>query len=335
MAEIAFETLQIDLEDTAFAVKSAPSAVLSLAGTITPKTAHYKPSDADGTVAANRREKRVRGWGEWQASGAADTNDLYLLLQMAVDASPAVSNPTAGVDLAAFIPVMTGAAAITNTKTATLWADGYNTAGTGYFKAAGGILKQLTFTNDASSTNTAQLTVNGVCTTPSTSTSMSAATIAQGELLEPLTMQLWIDTSSAIGTTEITGQIVRAEHQLDSRIVEKFIPVAPASALQTINGRGIAKRVGLKTRVTLLALNTGQWTNLTNGTAVKVRVRHSGSIIASSYRYYAEFDTYGVLENLQWGAYEGANRTVSFEIQSRYDATLAADYRIAIERATP
>ena len=68
-------------------------------------------------------------------------------------------------------------------------------------------------------------------------------------------------------------------------------------------------------------------------TVCKMRVIHHGALIESvtpDYYYGLHVDTYGPLELTDWGELEGTNRTVTFKIESEYDSTLGADWRIMV-----
>lgn len=150
-----------------------------------------------------------------------------------------------------------------------------------------------------------------------------------GPLITGLQMQLWIDVAAAIGTTEITGRVVSAEHVIPNNLAYKFLAAGPASDLSyTRVGRG--KR-SIKTTVVVELLDTAQYDLFEDDSIVKMRVRHNGPAIETGFYNYVEVDTYGHMDVTDWGEFESINRTVTLEVTSEYDATLTADFRVAVQ----
>lgn len=142
-------------------------------------------------------------------------------------------------------------------------------------------------------------------------------------------MQVWLDTSSAIGTTAITGRVVSAEHVIPVGWVQKYLANGPASAATFTRIARAARQI--TTRVTMELLDLDQYALFNDDETVKLRVRHNGDLIEGSLYHYVEVDTYGPLHMTDWGELEGVNRTITFEVMSEYDSTLGADFRVAVQ----
>ncbi len=159
--------------------------------------------------------------------------------------------------------------------------------------------------------------------------------ILSAPLISGSAMQMWLDTGAdAIGTTEITGRLISAEHVIPVNYGYKYLAVGPTgSKTYTRVGRG--KRVAT-TRVTLELTDLEQYKLFVDGTVVKLRIRHNGDLIETGFYHYVEVDTYGPMTFTDWGELEGTNRTLTLEVQSQYDATLGADWSVAVQndRAT-
>lgn len=156
-----------------------------------------------------------------------------------------------------------------------------------------------------------------------------------GELIAGVNMQMWLDTSSAIGTTEIAGRLVKASHTIPGGITPKFIAAGPTASLSyTRTGR--AKRQ-ITTIVDLELLDMAQYDIFEDDATVKLRVRHNGPAIetvsGTTFYYYVEVDTYGKLDLTDWGELEGTNRTLTLQVLSEKDNTLGASWRVAVQNA--
>lgn len=158
--------------------------------------------------------------------------------------------------------------------------------------------------------------------------------ILTAPLISGSSMQMWLDTSSSIGTTAITGRLISAEHVIPVNYGYKHLAVGPGGA-KTYSRVGRAKR-SITTRVTLELTDMAQYKLFQNETNCKLRIRHNGDLIEAGFYHYVEVDTYGPLNFTDWGELEGTNRTITLEVQSQYDATLAADFSVKVQndRAT-
>ncbi len=158
--------------------------------------------------------------------------------------------------------------------------------------------------------------------------------ILSAPLISGAGMQMWLDTTEDIGTTEITGRLISAEHVIPVNYGYKYLAVGPTGT-KTYSRVGRGKR-SITTRVTLELTDLAQYKLFVDGTVCKLRVRHNGSLIEGSLYHYVQVDTYGPLNFTDWGELEGTNRTITLEVMSQYDATLGADWSIAVQndRAT-
>ena len=93
----------------------------------------------------------------------------------------------------------------------------------------------------------------------------------------------------------------------------------------------------MKAKYVLELVDTDEYDIFDAGTVCKIRTRLNGPLIESEgagptdFYHLVEVDCYGPLDELAWGDYEATNRTVEFTVTSEYDATLGADWRIAVQ----
>lgn len=323
--EIAFERLHLALETTRGAAIAAPTHLLNLPGKLTPKRTLYRPKESRGTLVAAYRNKQVRKWGEWEAEGAADPNMLPVLFNMAIKPVTSPTTPGTLSKLWAFVRTVNA----DDIKTATIWGGDPNIQS---WQADFGTIDEIVIKNDASSEEVAMVSVKGQANFPAkVSAPTSPASIA-GDTLPGQQMQVWIDTSSAIGTTAVTGRVISVEHTIPVGIEYKYLAAGPAGGLE-YSGLG---RLGTaaKTKIVMELPDMTQYDLWAAATTVKMRVRHNGAFIETvstvDYYNYFEMDIYGPLDALEWGE-KGANRVVELTVESEYDATLGADYRVAVQ----
>lgn len=142
-------------------------------------------------------------------------------------------------------------------------------------------------------------------------------------------MSIWLDTSENIGTTEITGKVVSAEHVIPVNWSPKYLAKGPTGGL-SYNRAGRNKRQ-ITTRVVVELDGLDQYKLFNDGETVKLRVRHNGPLIEGSLFYYVEVDTYGKLNLTDWGELAGTNRTMQLEIMSQYNASLGASFAVRVQ----
>lgn len=327
MAELAFERMAVALETTRGTAVTPPTHNIPMAGTITPVTEIYSPPDQVGELAEAQREEIVRKSATWAAEGALDIYLLPLLLNMLLAPVTSPSTPSGATlsRLFEFVRVM-GADTI---KSATAYWGDPNQA---LYKAAFAMLTEITIGGDASGTDGVGMGLSGIGQFPSQLTGGSIPTlptVALAPLHVPGRKQLWIDTSSAIGTTEITGRVISANGVLRSGVVPKFVATGPAGGV-TYDHVGRAK-VRPELTVVVEMRDQAQYTLYENGTDVKMRVRWNGPLIEAGFYHYVEQDIYGKLRAFSWGELEGVNRTMEFTVMGVKNAALGSDTRVAVQ----
>lgn len=329
MAELAFEVLALALESTAGTAVAAPTSFFNLSGTVSPRKEYFEPDDASGLLAAVTRSKVVRKWSEWSADGGLDTDVLPVLLEMFVKGGVSPTQP--GTAASAYQWDYTPTMNADDLKTATIWFGDPNLSD--ILQAAYGIPGSLTISNDASTTDGASLSLAGMANFPSKVSAPTLPARAFVEGIAGLDMQVYLDTASPIGTTEVAGRVVSAEHSLEAAVQPKYIATGPGgSKTFTRTGRGKRRMV---TRVTMELIDYTEYDVFaSDDTVARLRVIHNGGFIENDgtddYYHAVQVDTYGQLRFADWGDLEGTNRTVTFEVQSQYDATAGADWAIQV-----
>ena len=149
-------------------------------------------------------------------------------------------------------------------------------------------------------------------------------------------MQVWIDTTSAIGTTEITdGRVLRANFTVPSGLVQKFRPDG-VGGRKTINGVGAVKS-NPTMEIAIEFMDLTQYLSFQENDVLKVRVRFNGALIetvsGTAFYEYVEFDIYGNARDFSWDLFEDANRILAFTIEGQKDATLGSDLKVSVQNA--
>lgn len=333
MAEIPFEYLGLALEATRGTAIAAPTHQMNVAGVLKPFITNYRPREARGTLAMNYRVKPTRKGCEWSAEGDADVNYLPVWLNMAMDA---VTSPTTpGGATLSRLWTHTRNLTADDLKSATLFALDPNLASV--LQAPFCMVDELVIENDATGEGVATLSVKGKGGFPTKlATPAQPASIA-GDTLPGQMMQLWVDTASAIGTTAISGRLLKAKHTFATGVTYKYADAGPTASL-AFTRAGRLPTVGVKTELEFELLDFTQYDQWAAGTTLKVRVRHNGALIETTagpvnWYNYLEVDQYGPWDELDWGENEGSNRTVRLVINSQYDATLASDVNVKVQSA--
>lgn len=324
-SEIAFEQLLVALETTRGTAITTPTHLLNLKGIITPKKPPYRPKESRGTLVKNYRAKVVKQWAEWQGDGDADPNVLPVLFNMAIKPN---TSPTIPGGTTPRLWTFTRSISADDLKTGTLWSGDPNIQ---RFRAAFGTIDEIVLKNDASADDgVLMVTVKGHANFPSKVTVAAPAAIA-GDVLPGQQMDVYLDTSSAIGTTAINNRVISVEHTIPTGIDPYKWLNAGASASFDYVGFG-RKEFAAKTKITMEVPDMAQYDNWAAADTVKLRVRHSGAVIETTFHNYVEFDIYGPLDELEWGE-NGGNRTVTFMVESQYDTTLGADFSVKVQNA--
>lgn len=329
-AEIPFETMGLALEATKGTAVTPPTYTLIAPGFIKPTRTKYRPEETRGTLEEIYRSKTVRTGCEWEISDSlADTNYAPVLWNMLMKAVTSPTTPTNGVltRLWTFTPSITS----DDLKAATMYFGDPNVQ---TWQAAYCMADEMTVSADATGEDAVTWSMKGMGRFPTRVSAPTYPAAVPGELLMPGAMQLWIDTSSAIGTTEVTGRFLKTDWTIPTGVSYKYYANGPTGGLYfTKHGRG--KRhaeATIEVELNETSINTGkEYLTWEADTVVKMRIRLNGSLIESvtpDYYYYIELDIYGQLDAFEWGRVAETNRTMRFTVQSEYNATLGASFSL-------
>jgi hypothetical protein len=329
--EIAFEYMALALETTRGTAITPPTHYLPFAGTVTPTNEIYRPEESRGTLVRNYRSKVVRKGAEWEGEGGLDPNYAPLIFNLITTAVTSPATPTNGVltRLWTFTPTITSDAI----KSATIYFGDPNMDDV--MQAAYCMAEELNISADASGTDGVTWTINGMGQFPTLVAPPTLPAQSIGDLLMPGAMQMWLDTSSAIGTTEVTGRLVSTDWTIPTGVSFKHRAVGPTGGLGFgTTGRG--KREATASVVVEFTDDAmdAEYAHYAAGTVVKLRVRLNGSLIESvtpDYYSYVQLDIYGTLSDFEWGDLESTNRTMGLTVTSQYDSTAGADYKLYVQ----
>ena len=324
--EIRFERILVSLETTRGAAEPAPTHQLNLAGKMTPKDTKYRPEDTQGTLIRNYRHVVTHRGMDWQAEGAADVNLIPVIANMAVKPVTTPTTPS-GATLARLWEFVRSVNS-DDIKSATMW---WGDPTIQIFQSTYTMINEVVIKNDASSDSGATVMVKGAGQFPTQVATPTIPASISWRMLPGQMMQMWIDTSSAIGTTAVTGRLISVEHTIPTGVTYKHFAEGPTSKLDfSSTGRDWS---AAKTKIVLEVPDMTQYDQWAAASTLKCRIRHNGPLIEAGFYYYVEFDIYGPFDALDWGENVGSNRTIQLTIESEYDPTLAADYRLAIQNA--
>lgn len=329
MAEIAFETMRAALEAVRNTPETAPTHLLNIEGTITPKDTKYRAKEQRGTTTKNYRHVITRRWSEIEGKGDLDINEIAFWLNMAL--VPVTVPTTPGTAVLSRLWTFTRNITADNIKSMTGW---WGDPNLNQLQAQFIMLDELDIENDASGDGVATISVKAMGGAVTPVAAPAATTSIAGALLPGQLMQCWIDTSGAIGTTAITDRLVSVKHKIVTGAKQKYIASGPTSTLAPgLIGRD--KIVAIETELKFEFLDFTQYDNWKNADSLKVRVRHNGALIetisSTSFYNYVEVDQYGPFDDLSWDDNEGTNRALTLKIMTGYDATLGSDARIAVQ----
>lgn len=331
-SELAFEYLALALEATRGTAVTPPTHYLPISGNIKPIREKYRPAESRGTLAEYYRSKTVHTSAEWSGEGGLDPNYAPLLFNMFVKAVTSPTTPTNGIltRLWTFTPTMTS----DDLKSATFYFGDPNVQ---IFRSTYCMGDELTISADASGTDAATWSVKGMGAFPSRVSAPTLPAQSIGDLVMPGAMQLWIDTSSAIGTTAVTGRFISTDWTIPTGNAYKYYAAGPTGGLNfTKTGRG-KRHAEATITVELNDLSiaaAAEYLTWEADTIVKMRIRLNGSLIESvtpDYYSYVQLDIYGALDAFDWGDVEGANRTMQFTVQSEYNSTAGADFVLSVQ----
>lgn len=295
--EIPFEVMSMALEAVRGTPETAPVRRMNMAGTILPSLTMYRGKDFRGTLAANYRHKITRKGSSWQAEGEADPNTLPYWLNMAVRGDVTTPTTPSGATLTrmwAFSRALTA----DSLESATVWWGDPNIQ---YFRSDYCMLDEMVITNDATSEDgVAMITLKGQGGFPVQVANPTLPASIAGDFLAGLNMALWIDTSSAMGTTAVTGRLLGVEHTIPTGRTYKHVAGGPLAALD-YGTVGIDKSAPT-TKLTLEVPDMAQYDLWAAGDTVKCRVIHYGSLIEQTagptlWYNYLNVDTVGPSDN--------------------------------------
>ena len=333
MAETTFEKLAIALEAARGTAEAAPTHILPLSGVMTPREERYKPEERSrGTLAGRYRSVQTRRWVEWDGDGGMDPNILPLLLRMALENGVTPTQPDAANAPNTYLWTFTRVMSQNVLETGTLWWGDPNLQ---TFQSAFGFVQELSLVSDATGTDGSTMSASGLGARETKVAAPAYPALDIGSLIVPGDLQVWLDTGAdPIGTTEVTGRVLRAEHTIPTGLMEKFRPQGPGGN-RTYDKLGVQEVVP-ETTVMFEFDQTGEYDHFDQGTAVKLRVRHNGAFIeddgvGTDYYEYVEIDAYGKLEAPEWGEYADTNRTLTLTLEHEYSSVLGSDIEIKVE----
>lgn len=327
MAEIIYEGLYGALESTRGTAIAAPTHRLNVEDTtIDPDRSVYRPKYSTGTRAEYITSTIVRENSSTKVTGPIDLNNLTFWANMAIGPAT-ITTPGGGTlsRLHTFPQAMTTDTA----KSADLWWGDPNVQ---VFRSTYNMLTNLTLTADADSTDAATFSAEIMGKAMTAVTAPTLPAFVAGTLVSGVDMSFYIDTSSAIGTTELTGRVLSVEARIDRTRNPKY-HAKGAGSDKSFDVFGIG-RDHAELTVVLELNDMVQYNMYAALTEVKARVRMNGPLIEGALYNYAEFDIFGPLAALKWGKYADTNRTVEFTIMSQYGPyaqTAGYDYALKVQ----
>lgn len=327
MAEIPFEVMLGVREATRGTAIATPTHALNVQGTIKPYRTRYVPMEARGTLAMNYRHKVVRAGCDWEAKGDVDVNYIAWWLNLFVRGG--ITSPTTpGGGTNSRNWTFTRSLSVDNLDTATLtWFDPNLNMLRADFCAG----DELVIENDATGEGVATMTAKGKGGFPSKVTAPTIPASIAGDTLPGQLMQVFIDTST-IGTTAVSGRLLKAKHTISTGVTYKYADGGPTATLD-FSRLGRVPTAGIKTELEFEALDYTQYDQWAADTTVMVRVRHNGSLIEGSLYNYLQFDQYAPWSELDWGDNQGSNRTLKLTLNTQYDSTLGSDMQALVQNA--
>ncbi len=325
MTEIIFEKLAVALESTRGTKVTPPTHLLYMEGQLTPEDDWFEDETNVGTAAGLLRSEKLHTRTTLSAEGAMDVNTLPVLLNMALAPVTTPTTPSGGT----LSRLWTFTRNITSdtVESGTFYGGDPNAK---FYDAGYGMVTQLNLSADASGTDGGTQSFDAVAQTLTPLASVpTLPTNAVAPLLVGARMQLWIDTSSAIGTTEITGRVVSADVSIPTIVGNpKYVAVGPSADI-TYARFGKRKSVPEMT-IQVDKIDETQLNNYLDTDDVKVRVRFNGPLIEGTLYNYVQVDMYGKFRFDSWGDLEG-NRTLSLLVRGEYNATPATDVVVYVQ----
>ena len=323
--EVVFEYLCAALEATKGTPVTPPTHYLPFQGVIKPTRTKARTKYSDGTLAEHTKSKTVTAGATWQGKGGADPNYAPLLFNLLVKANSTPTTPTNGIKtrLWTYAPTMTA----DDLKAATFYFGDPNVQ---IFQSSYCMAEEMKITADAAGNNPVEWDIKGFGRYPLLIAApvLPARAGRHARCRQPCSV--WIDTSSAIGTTEVTGRFISADVTIPTGVIEKRYAGGPTAGLNfTKHGRkGRSAKAKIVVELSDVSIGAGkEFLTWQADSVVKMRIRFNGSLIESvtpDYYNYIQLDIYGPLDAFDWGVVAGTNRTMAFEVTSEYSAYAAA-----------
>lgn len=331
MAEIAFEQFSAALESTRGTAIATPTHLVHQGGILTPTKSTRWAEEHRGTLAANYRSVVTRKGCEWKTIAEdADTASLIWWLNLFVAPVTTPTTPSGATTAKdwTFVRSLTS----DNLKSFTGWFGDPNVQ---TWKAGYCVGTELTLKADATADDgVLAMSAKGLGQPMSKASAPTVPAAIAGPLLPAQFLECWIDTTSAIGTTPITGRVLSAEHTIRTGVTTKTLGGGPTASLG-YSAIGRQQVSAITTKVRLELFDTTQYDLWDNHTSLKLRMRYSGPAIETvtgpaTLYHHVEVDTYGPFETLDWGENAGTNRVIELAINGAVDATLASDLRVQV-----
>ncbi len=332
LQELAFESLNMVRETVRGTAVTPPDHRLNLQGMITPKQTLYRPPDQMGTLEEFYRSEVMKQWAEIKADGDIDIQTLPFILQGVVKGGTVTpTTPTNGILTRLFTYTPNLIADDLDSYTA-YWGDNI---GALMWQSKYAMWDMMTINADASGESAVSIGLTGQGQFPThLGANPTLSAVSTGNLLVPGRALLWQDTSSAIGTTAVTGRLVGASISVPTGVTRKYVATGPTGSV-TFDHVGRKKRhVELKLKFELA--DSTQYALFEAHTTVKTRLRLNGALIESvtpDYYNYFEIDVYGPMTEPSWGDLEGTNRTVEFTVMSEYNSTAGASWIARVQKS--
>jgi hypothetical protein len=319
MAEIFAEAGTVAIETARGTAITAPTHYTTGTFTIVPKRSRYAPDESRGVLAARTRTKVVRKWAEWTETGGLDLDYAPVLFNRVLRGNVTAPTTPVGATLSrlwTFSRDMTS----DTIESVTAWSGDPNVQ---VFRSAYCMADELTISGDASSEDGVTFEATGMGQFPEQVADPTLPTQILGDLLAPGNTLLYLDTSSAIGTTLITDRVVSYEITLPTGVTYKYLASGTLDRL-TYSRTGRTK-TSPTFSIQFEVPDMDEYDLMDADTTVKMRLDIVGDLIEVGFRRFARFDTWGKLEFDDWGALEESNRTMTLTLESEYDTTAGTD----------
>lgn len=321
--EVSFEWIAASVELVKGTPVVSPYKLLNMTGFLSAREVWGEAAEATGRNVPTRRQKRLRTSGESKLQGALDVDIAPFIFQsLKPVASPSTPIGATLSRLWEFVPLPTG----DSFESFTL----YWGTDVKVFRAPYGLIQSIETNGNADATAPVSMAIGVMTKTPTQVATPAIPALTSAELIPPLSMQVWLDTSSAIGTTELVGKVVSIKNTITTGLEPKYLSVGPAETNRSYVRHG-RKPVRLTTTVTLDVPDMTEYDIFASGVRVKMRTRYSGALIEVGFYEYVEYDNYGPLRIQDWGVISSGNRTLSLTVMSDYESTITGAFRAAVQ----